>query len=454
MFRPFPPTAAEANATSSTPQEEYTRDKPLILNNFPGLTSLIRHTSTGTVYLAKTSLKEDFPDLVKIRTPGKPESAIIAFEAAARVLNHENLVSLVGALPNPPSTEPGSKSQDSPDFSLVYERCADGNLKQLFENPPCELVSGYSFLPEGLVWHVCLSILRALMFLHEGVRERVVLDLEAGEVDEWKYNPDDEGLWMPILHREIRPENIHFQSKRGKESYGMCKLGGFGRCLVSGTARVPAEDWKGERNAEVVGCLNILAGREAKGQEEMREIWYEKMENDRNGWCSSDWDDTKKYGRVYLVGSEIAELAGILYRMMTGEWIQVDLCKCGCFHIDPSTPCRCFCPFKDVHTHPDRLKTKYSDGLRDVVLVMLRQNRENSAQAYTWYVRAMGLYQEWKASPDGRGHVDHYDDLKTRKMAELKREEEEIKCRMGEDEFEAWKAVREKEVDLIPRTPR
>ncbi|KAB5566852.1 hypothetical protein GE09DRAFT_1187284 [Coniochaeta sp. 2T2.1] len=453
MFRPFPPTTAQAT-TSSTPQEAYTRDKPIILNTFPGLTSLVRHTPTGTVYLAKTSHKEDFPNLVNIRSQSpKPDSEIVAFEAAARVLNHENLISLVGALPNPPSTEPGSTSRRSPDFSLVYDRCADGNLKQLFENPPCELVSGYSFLPEGLVWHVCLSVLRALMFLHEGLRERVVLDLETGEADEWTYKPDDEGLWMPILHRGIRPENIHFQSRRGNESYGMCKLGGFGRCLVSGTARVPAEHWKGERNVEVVGCLNILAGREVKGQEEMREIWGEKMENVVR-WCPSDWNDTKKYGQVYLVGSELAELAGILYRMMTGQWIQVDLCKCGCFHIDSPTPCRCFCPFKDMHTHQDWLKTKYSDGLRDVVLVMLRENRENSAQACTWYVRAMGLYKEWKASPDGRGHVDHYDDFKARKMVELNREEEEMKGRMGVEEFEAWKAGRKTEVELIPRTGR
>ena len=60
----------------------------------------------------------------------------------------------------------------------------------------------------------------------------------------------------------------------------------------------------------------------------------------------------------------------------------------------------------------------------------------------------MVLYLEWKAGLAGRGHFDHYDDLIARKMAERKREEDDKKMRMGDEEFWEWKAVRETEVVL------
>ena len=80
-------------------------------------------------------------------------------------------------------------------------------------------------LIEPLVWHVMLSILRALRYLHTGQDAHSTKD-------------DPPPGWMPIVHNLIRPGNIILEhpmskhSKYGPFRYGACKLGNFTRCLV------------------------------------------------------------------------------------------------------------------------------------------------------------------------------------------------------------------------------
>lgn len=80
-------------------------------------------------------------------------------------------------------------------------------------------------LTEDLIWHVMLSVLRALTYLHDGQ-----------EVHPTKRDPLPG--WMPIVHSGIRPENIIFEHPISKYSkhlafrFGACKLGDFARCVV------------------------------------------------------------------------------------------------------------------------------------------------------------------------------------------------------------------------------
>ena len=252
-------------------------DKPV-----PGTTDLrfVRRVADGDRYLAKDYDSHDFPELSTLRGP-KADDKIIAFEAAARVLNHENLISVAKPMAAPPRA--GPKSKTGSDFSLVYEYCADGNLKQLFDNPPVE-PTDQGFLPEGLVWHVALSMLRALTFLHEGRREEISLNKDDDRLLRKWYRPDDD--WMPILHCSILPENIHFQAARGKETYGLCKLGDFGRCMVAGTTRIETED----SHTEVVAVVNDQGGRHVP-QEEMLRMWCLAYEHEQEGY--PDWTKTQ-----------------------------------------------------------------------------------------------------------------------------------------------------------------
>ncbi len=114
--------------------------------------------------------------------------------------------------------------------------------------------------------------------------------------------------------------------------------------------------------------------------------------------------------------------------MMEGNRLEVDVCRgCGCFHVDAEPPgCECLCPFDDVHMDRSFLKTKYSDGLREVVIGLIRLNRDNSARAYMCYEEAWELYRKWKdMTTEGQAHFDHYDDLVARKMAEKRRKLDE-----------------------------
>lgn len=159
-----------------------------------------------------------------------------------------------------------------------------------------------------------------------------------------------------------------------------------------------------------------------------------------------------QYGRIYTTGSELADLGAILYRMMEGKRLEVDICRCGCFHVDAEPPgCKCSCPFKDVQLDSSLLGTKYSDSLRELVVDLIRMNRENSARAFTCYDQAWGHYWKWKdETAEGQAHFDHYDDLVARKQAEKSRKLDEWKRKLGDEKLaEKEFAAMEEDEELI-----
>ncbi|KAI0887954.1 uncharacterized protein GGS22DRAFT_197873 [Annulohypoxylon maeteangense] len=83
------------------------------------------------------------------------------------------------------------------------------------------------FLPESFCWHVLVSVMRALSWLHEGART-----VPPNKEGKWDFVPD--ANWEPILHRNIVPENIYFMHPRRNEWYGSCKLGDYSNAFISG----------------------------------------------------------------------------------------------------------------------------------------------------------------------------------------------------------------------------
>ncbi|KAL2171243.1 hypothetical protein VTG60DRAFT_3349 [Thermothelomyces hinnuleus] len=116
---------------------------------------------------------------------------------------------------------------------------------------------GDGFMPESFVWHVALSLLRALQWLHEGIRETYGVMAAAaadspvdgdggggGGKKRWRRvrgRKEAEKDWMPVLHRDLRADNVFLQHPRGIETYGAVKLGNFGRCFVSGSVSASRE---------------------------------------------------------------------------------------------------------------------------------------------------------------------------------------------------------------------
>lgn len=148
-----------------------------------------------------------------------------------QILNHENLVSIVGVIENWPFNKsqtsdvtPGNNVQ-----MLVWDFGDAGNLSALFRHYPCK--SSEFYLPESLCWHVLRSLIRAVTYLHDGKR-LIYRPEQLGRhmVREWvSVNTD----WFPILHRCIEPRNVWLQHPRGNETYGQCKLGDYSHAAVT-----------------------------------------------------------------------------------------------------------------------------------------------------------------------------------------------------------------------------
>lgn len=182
----------------------------------------------GTKWDAST-VSQAFSDLLERGTKG----------ALGSLLNHPNLINYTDTVADNVVCGRGTATAVSAQRMLLWDFCEAGTLQNLFKHHPVlpKMAGPNSqvvthFLPEGLCWHVLLSVMRALSWLHEGHRDDSSIAGPNGrrKQHDWFSDPD----WLPILHRNIRPEHIFFKHPKGTESYGLCKLGNYNSCAVSG----------------------------------------------------------------------------------------------------------------------------------------------------------------------------------------------------------------------------
>lgn len=155
------------------------------------------------------------------------------------LLNHPNIISIIDIVQN--SQIPG-RDEEKGEWSdiAVWEDMNAGCLSYILPSTNTipafsdtyawDLLSVENFhrfsLPESLCWHVLKSISRALLWLHHGLKER------DGIPNDWQKHDDD---WHAVLIMDVSPSQIWFKHPRGKEMYGVCKLGGFGETRVCGS---------------------------------------------------------------------------------------------------------------------------------------------------------------------------------------------------------------------------
>lgn len=157
----------------------------------------------------------------------------------SRICNHKNIISLIdivrtthveGDISSPNRTADLTIWEDMTAGSLSYVLPLPNTYPALDDELSWHALAAPSFqrfgLPEGLVWHVLRSIARALLWLHHGVKETPGIPGDWSAVD-----PD----WQAILIADVSPGQIWFKHPRGEETYGECKLGGFGRARVAGS---------------------------------------------------------------------------------------------------------------------------------------------------------------------------------------------------------------------------
>lgn len=281
------------------PKSSYALHLPLS-NNF----YLVQRLTDGEILLARpTRNNNDAPPSV-----GGPQLELLlqfaGAQSAADLLNHENLISIYDEMTAVPSIPrllgDGRNGAEEGDTAGVVNRWLildfpeAGTLQDVLDDyalpdPPVPASSTGlpsaaasaatqhgGFLPESFIWHVALGLLRALQWLHEGVRDTydavspsdlppsnpaptTARERRAAAARSMaarakqpslqpKPNPNPkeylrvrgkttpERDWMPVLHRDIRASNVFLQHPRGTETYGAVKLGGLERAVVSGSA--------------------------------------------------------------------------------------------------------------------------------------------------------------------------------------------------------------------------
>lgn len=153
--------------------------------------------------------------------------------SVAQILNHENLVSIIGRIDLYPfnQTQTSDNTPENKKSYLVWDFCDGSTLANIFAKFDA-INSPFLYLREPFCWHVLRSLVRAVAFLHDGAWINRKPDVDPRSVPDMEVvRPNVD--WAPILHRDIQPANIFFQQPRGTERYGLCKLGNYAHAFVS-----------------------------------------------------------------------------------------------------------------------------------------------------------------------------------------------------------------------------
>ncbi|KAI1387414.1 uncharacterized protein F4822DRAFT_430160 [Hypoxylon trugodes] len=296
------------------------------------------------------------------------------WDTLERILNHENLVSIVDAF-FVQKSDAGGRPRLA--YYIVWDFCNAGNLGNLLvpdtnrhyytrkvkdpwgppptdeelieagNSPPPHWVDGHpaplipivpeSHLPESLCWHVLLSLLRGLAWLHDGT-----FGIERSPDPESRaYIVIPDQNWEPILHRNITPMNIFFQHPVRDEWYGECKLGNYSSAFISN--HFPDGQNNPRRPHHRGKALAPPLGKSFQPLEELARL------DDKYGYTMPLQED-----QPYTIISEWRALAEVLLRMMDKKLKTYDSLK------------------PDLDYILERVD--YTDALKNIVILMATYN--------------------------------------------------------------------------------
>ncbi|RSL69169.1 hypothetical protein CEP54_002418 [Fusarium duplospermum] len=369
-----------------------------------------------------------------------------------QLLNHENLVSIVGSLEHQTFTKTQERDEQRSTQLLVWDFCDAANLTAVFQQYPTDNSSYY--LPESLCWHVLRSLTRAVAYLHDGKRLYFDANLSPDDMREWVSVDTD---WFPILHRRIEPDNIYFQHPRGTELYGQCKLGNFNNvavtCHTVSDENLPYTD-------QIARGMALTTREGTVPLNHARKLF--KM----------DPALISEGIRGYTLGDEMWSIGSVIFTMMTGLEVNYycDICGCshvffcqrdgclehdaadngceclygGCKHLSKDgcreeitrwTRCGHNCQKPKINVHTYMARAWYTKTLRSLVKDLLlydpqlAKNPWARADEFAQIVEV--AYQEWKrGTEEGRYYVDIDDDMAARFR---RAREEEAESSMDED---------------------
>ncbi|KAI2610179.1 kinase-like domain-containing protein [Hypoxylon fragiforme] len=322
-------------------------------------------------------------------------------EALSSVLSHENLVSLVDWLP---VQKTGGGGRPQLRYYIVWDFCNAGNLGNLLvEKPLAPIVNKHPpdydeepfspnrvldqglteppepprvmFLPESLCWHVLVSVLKALAWLHDGSRQ-------INSHGNGNYGMTPSRDWQPILHRDIHPNNIFFCHPRRREWYGYCKLGNYGSVSISNH-----HHGNGKEHAASRARSKPLAPPPEKGFQPLRELVQ----------LDAKWSYTypEQREQPYTVISEWRAFGEIMQAMMIPPAQKNHLAYVGMTRVE------------------ENLRySAYSSGLKNMVIKLMTLNPDERMEdgSYRFSMRtcitsrlcvdAFTAFQHWRRTGD------------------------------------------------------
>ncbi|KAK6850780.1 hypothetical protein PG987_000414 [Apiospora arundinis] len=347
------------------------------------------------------------------------------------LLNHENLINLVDWV-----QLIGWKDSNSPDqitYFFIFDYCNAGTLENLFQTrteiwPNNEErhyevpVAKNKFLPESLCWHVLCSVLKALAWLHDGIREDLNPDTK-------QYEIHDAGVdWHTILHRDISPANIFFcHPHTGTETYGQCKLGNMSKAHVSGHVngvlggRVPAAEGR------------ILAGQDG----------FEPLEKLRQNEDMPLYHPPQ-FGQPYTIISEYRSVGDVLMGMMVKPHMAAMK------HME-------FLRDQDSERWNELFSgANYSAGLKDLVWELMSKTEAEQNYTMELYLRAKEGFQYFRETDrDGQAVVGVEDVQIEQAEAEAERRASEAELvRLRNEQLDKEDAkVRDEELEVPSCNP-
>ncbi|KAK3995314.1 kinase-like domain-containing protein [Cladorrhinum sp. PSN332] len=391
--------------------------------NLDGRISLYKRKTDGEIFIGRYSTLHD----------NQFETGIWnLYEAgagapAANVLNHENIVSIHTEVVHQQwEPDAGDQEDADPEHIILYDYCDAGSLETLLNKSPVKLSLRGPFLPESLCWHVALSLLRALQWLHEGIRDTYNAVEDRSSRRPWttvtrchriRTKTAPQLGWFPILHRDIKPSNVLFSHPKGIETYGTVKLSGMASCLVTG---------------------GMLHG-PGLGPEDAPAVGYDKVQDppDEETPAPPIWDLVNWYGnwkklgkdqpadkRPYTTGNDLWDVGAVLYQMMFGlpppapeecrgggcsswHWYRRSEEVQTTPHVQSNSRC---VGDHDLESFADHLN--YSTELKNLLKALMAMNRKITPLASTLLDQAWTGYQLWASGTDaGRLYRDVYDDI-------------------------------------------
>ena len=126
------------------------------------------------------------------------------------------------------------ENSNPPQASLYIEFCDRGSLSELIKTFADRLKRGdiEAIVPEGFVWHALTGLADGLAYLQTGVSH-------------WrKRGARSDPKWIPVLHRDMKPDNILLRSRStlGSNKYFYCVLSDFGLACEDRDDRDPLAD--------------------------------------------------------------------------------------------------------------------------------------------------------------------------------------------------------------------